>query len=137
VHRTLWIALVLTSCVNVRWQREHQFEAPAPEVLAAITTEAPLADCLARLGAPLLVWEEPGGAALAWGWFEGRTWGGGVSVPVTSFYSASFNASDIDRNLQGLVLIFDHDWSVRIVRRGQLRELASYRRRDPALVESE
>ncbi len=136
MRRHVWTALLLASCVSVEWRREHGFERPPSQALAALAPEeARLDECLELLGAPLLVWEEPHGAALAWGWLEGESWGGSVSLPLADVYSASFSGRDIDRDMRGLVLIFDRDWTLRLVRRGRLRELATYERRRPAYVE--
>jgi hypothetical protein len=130
--------LLLASCVSVEWRREHQLERPSNEVLLALAPdEMGLGECLELLGAPLFVWEQADGAALAWGWFEGEIWGGSVSVPVSELYSASLSGQDVDLDMKGLVLLFDRDWTLRIVRRGRLRELATYGRQPPAMVESE
>ena len=139
--RLVFLGLLLASCVNVEWRRGHGFAAPAPEAFEALEPDrSQLGKCLELLGAPLLVWQEPGGAALAWGWYEEGTLGGGLSVPVAEAFSASFDARDIDADMRGLMLFFDEGWTLRIVRRGPLRELATYGRQltlPPDLLEEE
>jgi len=125
-------AALLAACVNLEWRRGHgQVEPPREAFATLVPGEAGLEECLDELGAPSLVWEEPAGAALAWGWFEEETVGAGVSVPLGEAASASFDALDVDADMRGLVLLFDRDWTLRLVRRGRLRELASYARQRP------
>ena len=120
-------AALPVACVSAEWHRAHGLVEPPREAFATLVPgQADLGDCLENLGAPLLVWEEPAGAALAWGWYEEDTLAGGVSVPMGEAFSASFDARDVDANMRGLVLLFDNEWTLRIVRRGRLRELATY-----------
>jgi hypothetical protein len=136
VRLLLLTTLLLCGCINVQWQRDHRFEQPERQAYLSLEPGVhDLDDCLERFGAPLLAWEEPGGAALAWGWFEGDERGFGVSLPVSDSYSASFRGSALTGDMKGLVLLFDESWNVRLVRRGRLRELLTYAKKRPTFVD--
>ncbi|MCB9913884.1 MAG: hypothetical protein H6828_01900 [Planctomycetes bacterium] len=133
------LALVLgaASCVQLSWERHDLHSEVAPEDDAALVEgEATLASCLERLGAPVLAWEV--GAqrfALAWGWDKQREYGVSISVPLAdTSSSASFNYDDVASRLHGLVLVFDEGGTLRLKRRGYLRDLAPEGARRPALV---
>jgi hypothetical protein len=138
VRRAVWILLLLTSCVRADWRREHAFDALGDDALSALAPdESTLEECLDLLGAPLMSWEVSEGAALAWGWRKSQRIGGTVTVPLTDFYSPSFTGRFITADMRGAVLIFDETWTLRLVRRGRLLEVANYGRQRPALLESE
>lgn len=131
-------AACLSGCVRGRWQRQKLNEQPAPGAVETLAPgEADLAQALEALGAPLFVWEQPRGSfALAYGWTEGRGIGGTVSIPISRAWSPSYSYDDVDANLFGLVLIFDHTTRLEVVREGYLRELAAeLERQRPADVE--
>lgn len=128
---------VCASCVSFRYERtvvNTRPERGAVETLAP--GDATLADCLARLGAPLYVWELPGAEmALAWGWERNRLRGLTVSVPLDQGGSASASYDEIARKLHGFVLQFDASGKLTSVRRGFLSDLASeFKRRRPAAI---
>ncbi len=114
-----------TGCINVSWIRNSRFTPPADEGVAELQPdESELAHCLATLGAPLWVWEYRGeGLALAYGWLETNGMRVNVSVPVSEFASASFDYSDVESEMQGLVLLLDENLVLRELRRGLLRDL--------------
>ena len=132
-----WLGLALLSaglsgCVSIDWRRTQRHQRVEREVLRELRPgRDDLASCLDRLGAPLFVFEEPEGVALAWGWYESDTWGLGVSIPVAKSASASVDVLDEDSRLKGVVLFFDRDWVLRFARRGKLAEVA---RRAPSLT---
>jgi hypothetical protein len=137
-HLLLALLPLLTGCVTGSWSRTNRF---APPDEGAVETLAPgqsdLGHCLAALGAPLWVWEYRGdGVALAYGWLEDVGWGIIVSVPLTEYYSASFDYRDRDSEMPGLVLLFDEGLTLRELRRGLLRDLTrEVGRPRPNLVE--
>ena len=108
--------------------------------LSALEPGADLQDCLDVLGAPLWVWERPVedgiGFAAAYGWFLSQDWGFDVSIPVTEWYSVSFDYGEISEDMQGVVLFFDAEGRLESFREGLLRDLTvGARRPRPALVE--
>ena len=130
------------SCVTFSWERESR-HAPVPDVAIARLQagRSDLDQCLAEFGAPLWVWEhvERGSpaAALAYGWFDERSLGMRVSVPVSEQFSASFDYDQIDQRMQGLVLFFDEHWKLASWRKGLLRDLTQEARRPPAALEED
>ena len=135
-------ALILTapSCVRLTWSRTNIQEPIPDHALAAVAPDrADLTECLAQLGAPLLVWEYvDGGVALAYGWQDQADWSVTVSYSFTRFVSASFEYAQGWRNLEGIVVLLDRDLVVRQVRRGLLRDIASgLERRRPNDVDNE
>lgn len=145
---TVWLRIALasclglgSSCVQVAWER-HELNAPLEEGLESelVVGEVSLADCLERLGAPLLVWElNDSSYALAYGWDHRRQYGVSLSVPVAdSGGSASLNYDDFASKLHGVVLIFDSEDRLTNKRRGLLRDFAPEEgRRRPLFPEEE
>jgi hypothetical protein len=130
-------AFACASCVSFRFERTVVNTRPERGAVEALAPgAATLADCLARLGAPLYVWELPGTEmALAWGWERNRLRGFSVSVPLDHGGSASASYDDLARKLHGFVLQFDASGKLTSVRRGYLSDLATeFTRRRPAAV---
>jgi hypothetical protein len=130
----------LVGCVQLAWERDLRFKPVADEALQRLevgTTE--LDACLELFGAPLWVQEQPQtdgqGALLAYGWYASRNLGLRVSVPVSDYYSASFDYDQIDARMQGLVLFFGPDWKLAKWRTGLLRDLTREVLRPPILIE--
>jgi hypothetical protein len=132
------LAGLLTGCVRAVWERELRFEPPPPGAVESLQVgRTELSDALAALGAPLWVWEYPeeggSGAALAWGWYRDRNWGGRVSIPTNRALSPSFSYRRLDARMRGLVLFFDPDWRLVAGREGLLIDLTrDLRRRRPS-----
>ena len=134
----LLLAFGASSCLNISWTRStlHQ---PVPDGVeeAFVVDESTMGDALARLGAPIYVWELPRGhAALAWGWYGSRDLGVQVSLPTESFVDPSFQYSQVDNRLRGYVLVFDDAGGLVYVRKGYLAVLADQLRR-PMFVPDE
>ena len=125
------LASIAASCVRVAWRRETRFTPPDPVEVASLRPgESTLAECLARLGAPLEVWEYKGdGTALAYASLHERRLGLNVSVPVARYASASFDYDDSRAGLDGVLLLFDARGSLESVERGSLRDLERARAR--------
>ena len=119
-------ALLAASCVSARWSRTLREERIAEEATQRLEIgRSDLAECLALLGAPLEVWELPAGAfALAYAWGRDRGLGATVSVPTSSGLRPSYRYDQGDANLHGLVLLFDREGVLELVRRGYLHEIA-------------
>jgi hypothetical protein len=137
--RALGCLALSAGCVQLKWERDSRNTPLTAAALASLEPGADLAQCLGALGAPLWVWEhvEDGrdGAALAYGWYDERTLGVSVSVPVTDYVSASLDYDAIGSKLRGLVLFFDSEWRLVTWRTGLLRDLTGERDRRPADVE--
>ena len=116
---------LLSGCVQLVWRRDTRFEAPPPAALAELEPgRATLAECLDRLGAPLFVWEYKGdGAALAWGWSVLDDRYISIGLPIQDNYTASFSYDESDVDLPGVVLFFDREWKLEMVKEGRLRNL--------------
>lgn len=130
------------SCATFSWERESRHAPASDAAIARLQAgRSGLGECLAEFGAPLWVWEhvEYGkpAAALAYGWFDERSLGVRVSVPVSEEFSASFDYDQIDQRMQGLVLFFDADWTLTSWRTGLLRDLTQEARRPPAALEED
>jgi len=128
--------LLAPGCLRVTWQRETRFAPPPAGAIGAAEQGGGLSATLATLGAPLWVWEhEQDGVALAYGWRQSRSWNFNLSIPISNDASASFDYTDVDREMTGVVFFFDRDLSLQEVRRGRLRDLTlERRRRRPAPV---
>lgn len=131
----LAVVALATGCVSGSWSRVELQSAPEPGVYDALAVgEADLSETLEALGAPLLVQELERGAVMAWGWSRARNLGAAVSIPVTSYYSASFSYADIARSLYGIVCFYDAEWTLVEKRRGFLSDLLPAERKRPQLV---
>jgi hypothetical protein len=131
------IALGLcTSCLSFSYERNLAFEpVPTAAVEALKVGETDIGEVLARLGAPLYVWEGVGDAVvLAYGHQKNSEWGVRVSVPLDQT-SISGSFDDIARRIEGWVLVFGADDKLKVSRAGLLRDLRSEGRRPPAPVE--
>lgn len=129
-------ALLLTpACLSVRASRVSLFEPVDLAVVRALEDEeADLGRALEALGAPIDVWEyRVHGVALAYGSFSNREWGVRLEVPVSDAASASFDYRDATEGLYGVVLFFDPDGALELVREGYLGELRP-RRPSPEVV---
>ena len=131
------LALVLSGCVSVNYQRFSQFEPIDEFALSEIQTPGTdLQTCLDALGAPLFVRETPHGMVLAYGWQDAGRWGFDVSFTFQRFLTVRFNYDQIDEQLRGAVLLFDSDWKLIALRRGFLKSLTKeLERRRPAVVD--
>jgi hypothetical protein len=138
--RALCIAAALfsSSCVTFSFDRDLR-ETPLTEnALDGLEpSKTSLEQCLARLGAPLYVWEYQGdGVAIAYGWQKEKQWNVTLSVPIVHGYSASASYTNEAAKLRGAVLLFDRDFKLEVVRRGFLKSLREeLRQRRPAPVD--
>ena len=95
--------------------------APVAEAsLTGLKQGADMSECLETLGAPLQVWYDAQGIALAYAWLNESELGFTVSVPVSRFYGPSFTYASRGRKWNGAVLFFDQRMRLRYVRRGPM-----------------
>lgn len=128
----LLLSPLLGGCItgNLSSTRIHH----PPEGLERVNVGDDLARCLEVLGAPLHVREVGAGALLAWGWARDFGWRATVSVPIDrQSVSLTYGRSDI--GLDGLVLLFDDEWSLTSVRRGRLADEMRSAQQRASLVE--
>lgn len=132
------LAIGVSSCVSFRWDRASVNSPISKATIARLEPgKSSLSECLDVLGAPVIVWERPRGAALAWGWSYAVTRGITLSVPLDRGGSLSASYDDVANKLRGVVLFFDEGWTLRDVRRGYLEELRrTGRARPPAPSDS-
>ena len=133
-------ALSCASCVTFSFDRDLRYVPLSDAAIDGLQPQkASLARCLETLGAPLYVWEyKEDGVALAYGWHKEKNWNVTVSVPITHGYSASASYTDDAAKLRGVVLLFDRDLELEIVRRGFLKSLREeLQRRRPAPVDDD
>lgn len=129
------------SCVSFSFRRatrETPIQDAELELLAPGRTE--IGEVLDRFGAPLFVWEYKGdGAALAYGALRDHERGIRVSVPVANEFSASFDYSESDARLRGIVFLFDESGTLEQWRRGLLADIRAETspRRPAPVVEAE
>ncbi len=118
--------LGLSSCVRGRYQKNTFLRPIAGDAEAGLAPGAELAECVARLGAPNYVWEQPGGAmAVAYAWSRSVGWGLGVSGTIVRNVDASFDFDDLSADTRGLVLWFDPTWRLERLERGRIRDVAA------------
>ena len=95
-----------------------------------------LKTCLETLGAPLKVWQVGEGYALSWAWYDAEELSYRLQVPMTQTFNASLDYSTIDRETQGLLLLFDSSDQLVMLKEGFLRDLmAEDDERSPAVVQ--
>ena len=128
-------ALLFTSCISIVWERDRWHRPPPPSAVDSLNKgELHLAACLDALGAPLHVWQVTDGYALSWAWYDAEEVSYRLQFPLTQTFNASLDYSTIDRNTQGLMLLFDDSDRLVLVKEGFLRDLmAEDEVRSPAL----
>ena len=128
------LALACGSCISVSWQRASQSVVVDPSWRDLRIGETELATALERLGAPLFVYEDQvHGVVLVWGRTLLDQNGFNFSVPVSDNASASLDYSEGQAALRGVLLLFDADWRLSLIREGYLRDLTAGRELRPAL----
>ncbi len=96
-----------------------------------------LAICLETLGAPLKAWQVADGYALSWAWYDSEELSYRLELPMTQTFNASLDYSTIDRETQGLLLLFDTSDRLVMMKEGFLRDLmAEDDERSPAVQAS-
>jgi len=127
--------LFLASCVSVVWERDRWHRPPPRAAVDSLDgDDVHLAACLEALGAPLHVWQVADGYALSWAWYDAEEVSYRVEFPLTQAFNASVDISTIDRNTQGLMLLFDDLDRLVLVKEGFLQDLmAEGDSRSPAL----
>lgn len=134
------LALVASpACVSGTWERHLFDREPDAAVVASLRPgESDLHETLAKLGAPLYVWETFDGFALAYGGRAQREWGISVSLPLADRANARFDYDDLAARIEGCVLIFDASNRLRLAQSGLLKDLRNQlERRRPSLVDAE
>jgi hypothetical protein len=128
---------LLSGCISYSYERHRTFESVSPNAVSELEIGvSDVGDVLAKLGAPLYVWEGAAEAVvLAYGSENRREHGFSVSVPLFEQANASFAYDDVAQQLDGYVLVFDADLKLEIVRVGILRELSKVVRVRPSPVE--
>lgn len=126
-----------TSCVSFTWQRTITFEPVSTKAVESLQPgTSDLAEVLAKLGAPIYVWEgKDREVVLAYGSLNDKHLGFGISAPVFDNMSASLNYDDTASKLEGYILVFDAKDNLKIVRAGLLRDLSKIVRARPTTVE--
>jgi hypothetical protein len=130
-------AIACSSCVSFNWERTIAFEPVSADGVESLRVgQSDVSEVLAKLGAPIYVWEGMNQETVfAYGSLNERNLGFRVSVPVFDNMSASLSYDDAASKLRGYVLVFDANDKLRIVRAGLLRELSKLVRARPAVVE--
>lgn len=128
---------LFASCVSFTYERHSTYEPVSEDAILKLEVgTSDLADALARLGAPLYVWEGVNDAVvLAYGSEDRKEAGFRISLPVVDQMSASFSYDGIASRLEGFVLVFEPDLKLKIVRAGLLGELDKAFKRRPDIVE--
>ena len=117
------LALLSSSCVSVVWEREHWHRPPQADSVSALQEGVDLASCLQLLGAPLRVWQVGESYALSWAWYDAEELSYKVQIPISQGGSTSFKYTNIDRETEGLLLLFDEDDKLVFFKEGFLRDL--------------
>lgn len=126
--------LVGTGCVSAEWNRSTQSEAVPVAWSELEIGTSDLSAAIERLGAPLYVYEyETHGLALVWGQNSSDENGFRLSVPVGDDGSASLQYGEGQSGLRGVLLLFDANWRLSVIREGSLQDLTAGRTLRPAL----
>lgn len=112
----------LTGCIEFDLARSIQLRRPDHDFDLLVVGETDLEEALEELGAPLQVYEVGRDVAVVWGWYKGSGWGVQVSVPIGD-EQGSVSYQDNTDKVEGLLLLFDQDWSLLSARTGNLSEL--------------
>jgi hypothetical protein len=115
-----WIAPACLSAELLSERNQHRLSDVSIDALQPGTS---LQTCIDSLGAPLSVAEFFDGMALSYGWFLSVTWGASISIPFSADVSGSLSYTDRNERLHGVMLLFDADWRLTEIRRGNLRDL--------------
>lgn len=128
----LLVAALLPGCVTVRFDRRRAFEPVSGETLARLRAgHSNLETCLATLGAPNLVYQQPDGRiAMAWAWLDHFGWGLNASISVRGL-SVSADTDVDKRDIEAAVLFFDQDLRLVSLERGMLHDFLRQPRRQP------
>ena len=115
----------LAGCVQFGFWRFRDNEPIEDDVLATIRPgETSFGDCLTRLGAPQIVFESlDGDVVIAYAWQDEISWGLSVDYSFTEFAQASLSWDLANRQIPGVVLIFDQQLELLYVKRGFLRDM--------------
>lgn len=131
------LLLLLPGCFRITWTREMRQEPLDPWAIVAIENERPdLGPCLERLGAPWDVF--PNGVdetGLIYAWYDDDSVGVNLSYSFERAVSASFSYTDTNLDIPALLLLFDADEHLTLVRRGRLSDLINRRRLDVQVVD--
>ena len=113
----------LVGCVDGDYNKLRIYQEPIVELVDNLEPGVTdLSTALESLGAPLFVIELGLGMSLAWGWQSTTDWNIEVSVPVGDF-AGNFQYQDTSAQIEGLVLLFDKDWTLTSKQRGFLVDL--------------
>lgn len=133
-HEVLFLACLLPGCISGNLSHERRGFAPEPSSILALQPGAcDLTDCLAVLGAPLVVREDRDQTILVWGWRHAGFWSLSGSIPLGRGVNATLAYSDQQENLDALLGLFDSSLRLVLVRRGKFGELVQ--RQKPRLVQ--
>ena len=119
--------------------RIRRFEPIEPTTTAPLgEAKAELQTCLDVLGAPNLVWESPQGLTLAYAWLDKSDWSFNVQVwgidpDLDGRTIFSYGAAD--NEYDGVVLVFDDELKLHIVRHGLLADITRDLPRRPAFID--
>ena len=113
----------LIGCVDGDYNKFRIYQEPIVELVDNLEPGVTdLSTVLEFLGAPLFVIEVGLGMSLAWGWQNTTDWNIEISVPVGDF-AGNFQYQDTSAQIEGLVLLFDKDWTLTSKQRGFLVDL--------------
>lgn len=131
------LLLLTPGCLQLTYSRVITLHEPDDDDLAKLVPgESDLDDCLELLGAPLGVFEIPGGMALSYGWQSVRGWKFQASMPVVKHVTGRLSYSDTGQDIPAILGLFDTNCTLTEIRRGNLRELtARLGPRRPQLIE--
>lgn len=132
-------SLLSSSCAEFQIFHIRRFEPiPAAQTEALGREGADLQACLDVLGAPHLVWESPRGLTLVYAWLDKVDWKFSVVVYGTDLAidgRTLFSFNGVNNAYDGVVLVFDDDLDLQIVRRGLLGDITRDLPRRPTFVE--
>jgi hypothetical protein len=75
------------------------------------------------LGAPLKVWQVAEGYALSWAWYDAHELSYKLQIPLSQNGSTSFKYTNIGRETEGLLLLFDAEDKLVLFEEGFLLDL--------------
>ena len=126
--------LLSSSCISVVWERDRWHRPPAVDTVDALHEGTDLEACLELLGAPLKVWQVGDGYALSWAWYDSRELSYKLQIPLGQGANTSIKHTNIGRETEGLLLLFDANDELVFKEQGFLLDLMGENiERSPAL----
>jgi hypothetical protein len=125
-------------CASITYERRKVFVPVAPSAVENLKLgETDLEEVLARLGAPIYVWEGGfGEIVLAYGAEREGSWSFRIWLPAAKELTGPLRYDDAATKLDGYLLVFDTNLKLKFLREGLLRNFRVITARRPERVDA-